>query len=129
VISKIVKWIIISIFLPFVILVGFFIMLIKRLNWMLINLSIHPNVSTKIVDRNGNLLAYIFKDRHRLYAKFDEIPSKVIEALIAIEDTNFFEHQGISFDAIIRAIIVDIKAGRFVEGGSTLINNLWKIVF
>ncbi len=124
-ISKIVKWIIISIFLPFVILVGFFYNAYQEVKLdadKLINY--HPNVSTKIVDRNGNLLAYIFKDRHRLYAKFDEIPSKVIEALIAIEDTNFFEHQGISFDAIIRAIIVDIKAGRFVEGGSTLINNL-----
>ncbi len=90
----------------------------------LINYS--PEVSSEILDRNGNRLAYVFKKRHRLYANYDEIPGYMIEALVAVEDTKFFEHSGINPDAILRAIFKDIKAGKFVEGGSTLTQQLVK---
>jgi len=85
-----------------------------------------PEVSSEILDRHGNRLAYVFKKRHRLYANYDEIPGYMIEALVAVEDTKFFEHNGINIDAIIRALLKDIKAGRFVEGGSTLTQQLVK---
>ena len=58
-----------------------------------------------------NKLAYIFKDQHRLYAQYDELPSSVVEALVAMEDTKFFEHTGVNPDAIFRAVIKDIQAG------------------
>lgn len=90
----------------------------------LINYS--PEVSSEILDRHGNRLAYVFKKRHRLYANYDEIPGYMIEALVAVEDTKFFEHSGINPDAILRAIFKDIKAGSFVEGGSTLTQQLVK---
>ncbi len=90
----------------------------------LINYS--PDVSSEILDRNGKRLAYVFKKRHRLYANYDEIPGYMIEALVAIEDTKFFEHNGINPDAILRAILKDIKARKFVEGGSTLTQQLVK---
>ena len=86
-----------------------------------------PNVSSEILDRHGKRLAYIFKGRHRLYATYDEIPPYLIEALVAIEDTKFFEHPGVNPDAILRAIVRDIKARRFVEGGSTITQQLIKI--
>jgi len=76
--------------------------------------------------RNGNQLAYVFKKRHRLYARYDELPGYLVEALVAVEDTKFFEHHGVNPDAIIRAIVTDIKAGKFVEGGSTLTQQLIK---
>ena len=85
-----------------------------------------PETSSIILDRNGNKLAYVFKDQHRLYARYDEIPGALIEALVAMEDTRFFEHEGVNPDAILRAIVKDIKAGRFVEGGSTLTQQLIK---
>jgi len=85
-----------------------------------------PNVSTEILDRNGKRIAYIFKKRHRLYATYSEIPVYVVEGLIAMEDTKFFEHNGINPDAILRAVIKDIKAGHFVEGGSTITQQLIK---
>jgi penicillin-binding protein 1A len=50
----------------------------------------------------------------------------LVEWLVAIEDTQFFEHSGVNPDAILRAIIKDIKAGKFVEGGSTITQQLIK---
>jgi len=88
-----------------------------------------PNTSTEILDRNGKRIAFIFKKRHRLYATYDEIPFYLIEGVVAMEDTKFFEHHGVNPDAIARAIIKDIKAWRFVEGGSTITQQLIKNMF
>jgi penicillin-binding protein 1A len=85
-----------------------------------------PEISSVVLDRNGQKLAYVFKKQHRLYARYDELPSRLVEGLIAMEDTKFFEHNGVNPDAILRAIIKDIQAGKFVEGGSTLTQQLIK---
>jgi penicillin-binding protein 1A len=85
-----------------------------------------PETSSIIYDRNGEKLAYVFKEQHRLYATYDEIPGFLVEGLVAMEDTKFFEHNGVNPDAILRAIIKDIQAGAFVEGGSTLTQQLIK---
>ncbi len=86
----------------------------------------NPKLSTQIFDRNGELVANIFDGHHRLYATYDEIPARVIEALVAIEDTSFFEHHGVNFEAIFRAFIKDIKAMKIVEGASTITQQLVK---
>jgi len=85
-----------------------------------------PETSSVVYDRNGKMLAYIFKKQHRLYARYDEIPGFLVEGLVAMEDTQFFEHNGVNPDAILRAIVKDIQAGSFVEGGSTLTQQLIK---
>jgi len=85
-----------------------------------------PETSSVILDRNGNKLAYVYKHQHRLYATYDEIPGLMVEGLVAMEDTQFFEHNGVNPDAIIRAGMKDLKAGKFVEGGSTLTQQLIK---
>ena len=85
-----------------------------------------PETSSVILDRNGEKLAYVFKKQHRLYARYDELPSFLVEGLVAMEDTKFFEHNGVNPDAILRAIVKDIQAGKFVEGGSTLTQQLIK---
>jgi penicillin-binding protein 1A len=85
-----------------------------------------PDVTTRIYDKNGEKIANIFYKKHRSYATFDEIPTRAIEALVAIEDTTFFEHNGINPDAIFRAIIKDIKARKMVEGASTITQQLVK---
>ncbi|MCK9491284.1 MAG: PBP1A family penicillin-binding protein [Sulfurimonas sp.] len=87
-----------------------------------------PNVTTRIYDKNGEKIANIFHEKHRYYASFAEIPPRAIEALIAIEDTTFFEHPGINIDAIFRAAIKVIKAGKAVEGASTITQQLVKNV-
>lgn len=85
-----------------------------------------PKLTTQIFDRNGNLVANIFDEENRQYAQYDEIPQRVIESLVAIEDTSFFEHGGINVEAIFRAAIKDIKAMALVEGASTLTQQLIK---
>jgi len=85
-----------------------------------------PETSSIVYDRNGEKLAYVFKKQHRLYARYDEIPGFLVEGLVAMEDTQFFEHNGVNPDAILRAIVKDIQAGAFVEGGSTLTQQLIK---
>jgi len=89
-------------------------------------LNYNPKLTTQLFDKNGQLVANLFDGEHRVYAKYEEIPPKVIEALLAIEDTAFFEHSGINIDAILRAIIKDIKHQKLVEGASTLTQQLIK---
>ncbi|BBG66620.1 multimodular transpeptidase-transglycosylase [Hydrogenimonas sp.] len=86
----------------------------------------NPPKTTQIFDRNGKLVANVFEKEHRIYVPYDEIPGRVIEALVAIEDTMFFEHHGVNPEAIFRAIIKDIKARKLVEGASTLTQQLVK---
>ena len=86
----------------------------------------HPNLTSRIYDKNGVKIANVFAKEHRFYTKFDEIPPRMVEALVAIEDTSFFEHHGINIDAIFRAAIKVIKARKAVEGASTITQQLVK---
>ena len=84
-------------------------------------------LASQIVDRKDRLIANVFTDENfRFYATFDEIPPRIIESLLAVEDTLFFEHIGINPDAISRAMLKNIKNMRYVEGGSTLTQQLIK---
>lgn len=87
-----------------------------------------PKQSTQFFDKDGKLIANTFKEENREYVKYDDIPAKIIEGLVAIEDTQFFEHHGVNPDAISRAIIKNIKAGTYMEGASTLTQQLIKML-
>ncbi len=86
----------------------------------------NPTLTTEIYDRNGDKIANIFNKEHRYFVHFEDIPPQIIEALLAIEDTMFFEHSGVNIDAIMRAIIKDVKARKLVEGASTITQQLVK---
>ena len=108
---------------PFIVL-GYYLMNYDYDISSLVNYK--PKQTSQIYDKNGEKIANIFDKQHRYYASFDEIPPRIIEALVAIEDTTFFEHSGVNFDAIFRAIIKDIKARKMVEGASTITQQLVK---
>lgn len=85
-----------------------------------------PRLTTEVYDRNGNKIANLFSNEHRYYVSYENIPPRLIEALLAIEDTMFFEHGGVNPDAIMRAIIKDISTGKLKEGASTITQQLVK---
>lgn len=84
------------------------------------------DITTQLFDRKGRLVANLFDQHYRLYAKFEEIPPRVIEILLAVEDTLFFEHIGVNPDAISRAIVKNLKNLKYSEGGSTLTQQVVK---
>ena len=86
----------------------------------------NPKQTTQFFDRNGELVANIFDNENRVLANYDEIPPRLIEALLAIEDTQFFEHKGVNEEAILRAMAKNLQSGKFVEGASTLTQQLVK---
>ncbi|MDD3467451.1 MAG: PBP1A family penicillin-binding protein [Campylobacterales bacterium] len=89
-------------------------------------INFNPPLTTQVFDAKGRLIANVFDSENRVYAAYEEMPNILVEALIATEDTAFFEHKGISFEAILRALVKDIIAGKAVEGASTLTQQLVK---
>lgn len=63
------------------------------------------------------------------YAKIDEIPQIYKDAVISVEDHRFYKHNGVDIIAIGRAFVNDIKTIDFVEGGSTITQQLAKNIY
>lgn len=59
----------------------------------------------------------------------DQMPKQVVEAFIASEDRRFYDHKGIDYQAIVRALARNITSGGLVEGGSTITQQLARVVF
>ncbi|MBW2303092.1 MAG: transglycosylase domain-containing protein [Deltaproteobacteria bacterium] len=80
-------------------------------------------------DDEKSIIGVFFEKTHRKYIHYKDIPPYFIKALVAAEDKNFFHHPGFDIKAIARAMIANIRAGRVVQGGSTLTQQTAKNVF
>ncbi|HEX5774714.1 MAG TPA: transglycosylase domain-containing protein, partial [Candidatus Paceibacterota bacterium] len=83
--------------------------------------------STKIYDREGTTVLYdLNHDMRRNIVPLADMSPNLQKATVAIEDDKFYEHSGVRLTSFIRAVIVDIKAGSFVQGGSTITQQVVK---
>ena len=74
-------------------------------------------------------IGVFFEKIHRKYTKYGDIPDIFVKALVAAEDRNFFTHWGFDPKAMLRALVVNIKTGRVVQGGSTITQQTAKNIF
>lgn len=88
----------------------------------------HGDFAVTFLDRYGNLIGHrgII---HENSVPIDELPDHLIKAVLATEDRRFFEHFGIDFLGLARAMSENAKAGSVVQGGSTLTQQLAKNLF
>ncbi len=90
--------------------------------------SFSPNIVTKIYSQDGEIIktftAYKFE-----HISIEKVPKHLIEAIIATEDKNFYSHSGYDIFGLIRSTFANIKAGSFVQGASTITQQLARILF
>jgi len=86
----------------------------------------HPALASRVVDRNGQTIGEFFSERRRL-TPLEAVPSHVVNAFVAGEDSAFFEHKGIDFSSILRAAWVNLRTGGEIkQGGSTITQQMVK---
>lgn len=85
--------------------------------------------ATTIVEtENGELVGKLYNENRELVT-IDQVPKHVQEAFVAVEDVRFYEHAGVDFNAVVRAVYRDIVAMEKVEGASTITQQLAKNLF
>jgi penicillin-binding protein 1A len=87
-----------------------------------------PSEGTKVYDDNDELLTEFHVER-RLFVPLQQIPASLRDAVIATEDARFYSHFGVDPTGIARAIYQNFRRGRIVEGGSTITQQLAKVLF
>jgi penicillin-binding protein 1A len=85
----------------------------------------NPPMNSRILSRDNEVLLEIGTETREV-VPFEKIPPKVVDAFLAAEDDNFFNHEGIDYYGIVRAFIVNLKEGRLVQGGSTITQQVAK---
>lgn len=84
-----------------------------------------PPVPSVLLDREGRTLMVLGNENRRL-VEFKNIPQVMIDAFLSAEDDKFFEHDGVDLGGIFRAMLNNIKSGKFSQGGSTITQQVAK---
>ena len=117
--------------ISFLSLLALFIILIVSIPLLAFNLPSPDKVvrregfSTKILDRNGEVLYDIYENQRRTPVSLNDIPLYLRQATVAVEDKNFYKHQGFDVTGYLRAIF-NIIVRHKLQGGSTLTQQLVK---
>ena len=118
-------------------IVGGIVLLILGVSLLVVALSPVPDLntlstrkiseSTRILDRTGQTVLHdLNPDVTRNIVPLEDISPNIQKATLAIEDSSFYEHNGISIPAIIRSVFVNITSGSFAQGGSTITQQVVK---
>ena len=86
--------------------------------------DIQPAYTTHIYDIKGNEIATVHTEEDREPAKIDKIPTNLKNAFLAVEDVRFYQHIGIDFRGVMRALWENIRHRSVTEGGSTITQQL-----
>jgi 1A family penicillin-binding protein len=84
--------------------------------------------SIKVFDRDGRFVGRIPAEE-KYWVSIDRIPSFLQKAVVAVEDSRFYQHGGIDIRGIARALVTDVVKGKMVQGGSTITQQLIKNKF
>jgi len=87
-----------------------------------------PIESSRVYSSDGKVIAELYIER-RTFVPYYQIPEQVKKAFISVEDVRFYYHPGVDLIGIVRAMWSDIRAGGIVEGGSTITQQLARMLF
>src|SRR5262245_57039264 len=90
--------------------------------------TFQPLQGSKVYDDNDELLTELHVER-RIFVPLAQIPQTLRDAIVATEDRRFFSHWGVDPIGIARAVVQNYRRGRIVEGGSTITQQLTKVLF
>lgn len=82
--------------------------------------------STQILDRKGNVLYTVYGEQNREFVSIDKIPEHTRKAVLAAEDSEFYQHKGVDLVGIGRALFQNLRGRKVVSGASTLTQQLVK---
>ena len=102
-----------------IVFVGYFFFLIYNLPPVDQLKAYQPPLISFVFDREGEKIGEFFRER-RILVSYEEFPEVLVQAFVAAEDGTFFKHKGLNVRAIFRAFLANIRAGRKVQGGSTI---------
>ena len=83
-------------------------------------------VRSEIYDVNGKPLGTLHGPENRQPVSLDQVPQPVIDAILAVEDADFYDHNGVNWRATARALFENVSAGGIEQGGSTITQQLVK---
>jgi penicillin-binding protein 1A len=87
-----------------------------------------PSIATRVYDDNNELIDEFFLEDRKII-RYGDIPAVVVQAFVAAEDARFFQHRGFDMQSISRAFFKNLAAGRIVQGGSTITQQVAKSMF
>lgn len=90
--------------------------------------TIQPTQGSKLYDDNDELITE-FQVERRIFVPLAQIPKTLRDAIVAVEDSRFYSHFGLDPMGVARAIYQNFRQGRIVEGGSTITQQLAKVLF
>ena len=92
------------------------------------DLSLAPLPERSLMyDRNGGLMAVLHAEQNRSAVRLADVPQHVVDAILAVEDWDFYQHQGVDLRSTVRALFENVESGGISQGGSTITMQVVKL--